>query len=155
MAVYYVNSPIGILRLSGTDEALSEVRLVAEPGPEKQPEALSQTLKELLEYFAGIRQEFTVPTQPLGTKFQHAVWDALKAIPYGQTRTYAQVAAMIGKPGAARAVGQAVGANPCLILIPCHRVVAANGIGGFSSGIEVKRQLLAIEHQGTYGKIYL
>ena len=145
MALCYVNSPVGILRLSGSDEALSEVRLVAEPGPEEQPEALSQTVKELCAYFAGSLREFTVPTQPLGTKFQQAVWEALKTIPYGEVRTYAQVAAMIGKPKAARAVGQAVGANPCLILIPCHRVVAAGGIGGFSSGVEVKRQLLALE----------
>ena len=145
MSLCYVNSPVGMLRLSGTDKALHEVRLVPEPGPEEHPEALSQTAKELNAYFAGSLRAFTVPTQPVGTSFQCAVWDALNTIPYGETRTYAQIAAMIGKPGAARAVGQAVGANPCLILIPCHRVVAANGIGGFSCGVEVKRQLLVLE----------
>ncbi len=155
MVSRYVNSPIGILRLSGSDEALREVRLVEESGPEDAPEALSQGAQELAEYFAGTRREFTAATMPAGTKFQHAVWEALKTIPYGETRTYAQIAAMIGKPGAARAVGQAVGANPCLILIPCHRVVAANGIGGFSCGVEVKQQLLALEHQGAYGKTCL
>ena len=92
-------------------------------------------------------RDFTVPTLPKGTEFQRAVWEALKTIPYGEVRTYGQIAAMLGNPKAARAVGQAVGANPCLI--PCHRVVSANGIGGFSCGIEVKQQLLALEQQGT------
>lgn len=149
MPVCYVNSIVGFLRLSGTDSALHEVRLVAEPGPEEYPEELSQGVKELNAWFAGTLREFTVATLPKGTEFQRTVWDALKTIPYGETRTYAQIAAAIGKPTAARAVGQAVGANPCLILIPCHRVVAANGIGGFSSGVEVKRQLLALEQQDT------
>jgi len=146
MPLRYVNSPVGLLRLSGTDAALHEVRLVGEPGPEEDPVALSLGEQELKAYFAGTLREFTVPTQPLGTEFQRTVWAALKTIPYGEVRTYGQGAAMIAKPKAARAVGQAVGANPCLILIPCHRVVAANGIGGFSSGLEVKRQLLALEN---------
>ena len=155
MAVRYVNSPVGILCLSGTEGVLREVRLVAEPGPEEDPDALSQAAKELMEYFAGTLREFTVPTQPLGTEFQRTVWEALKTIPYGEIRTYGQIAAAIGNPNAARAVGQAVGANPCLILIPCHRVVAANGLGGFSSGIKVKRQLLALENPTYSAAHYL
>ena len=151
MPLRYVNLPTGILRLQGTDRALKEVRLVEVAGPEEAPEALSRCARELTEYFAGTRREFSVSAAPEGTVFQMAVWEALKTIPYGTTLTYAQVAKRVGKPGAARAVGNAVGANPCLILIPCHRVVAAGGIGGFSGGVENKRQLLTLEGITDFG----
>lgn len=145
MALRYVNSPIGVLGLTGTDRVLHSVTLVATAGPEDHPEALSRSARELSEYFAGTRREFTIPTAPQGTAFQKAVWAVLLSIPFGSTLTYSQVAERIGKPKAARAVGNAVGANPCLILIPCHRVVAAGGLGGFGCGVEIKRQLLTLE----------
>ena len=144
-AVRLVSSPIGLLRLSGTDKALREVRLIDAPAPEVCPERLARTAAELGEYFAGHRTTFTVTPAPQGTAFQRAVWRELAAVPYGQTLSYGELARRIGRPKAARAVGQAVGANPCLIVIPCHRVLASNGLGGFGCGIERKKVLLAIE----------
>ena len=144
-AVRVISSPIGPLRLSGSDDCLREVRLTDAPAPDEHPAALERTARELEEYFAGTRTAFTVPVCPRGTAFQRAVWRELMNVPYGETVTYGELARRIGRPGAARAVGQAVGANPCLILIPCHRVLAANGLGGFACGVERKKTLLAIE----------
>ena len=145
MSVRVISTPIGLLRLSGSDGCLREVRLIGAPEPELAPAALERTAAELREYFAGIRTEFTVNAAPQGTAFQRAVWRELQTVPYGQTLTYGELAARIGKPRAARAVGQAVGANPCLIVIPCHRVLAGSGLGGFGCGIERKKVLLTIE----------
>ena len=101
---------------------------------------------ELLEYFAGTRTEFTVPLSPAGTDFQRAVWRALQRIPYGETRTYGEIAAAVGRPGAARAVGTANHRNPLPVIIPCHRVVGSNGqLCGFGGGLDVKRRLLELE----------
>ena len=144
-AVRVISTPIGLLRLSGSDEALREVRLTDAPEAERCPEALERTARELGEYFAGTRTEFTVTAAPRGTAFQCAVWRELSAVPFGQTLTYGELAGRIGRPKAARAVGQAVGANPCLIVIPCHRVLASGGLGGFGCGIERKKTLLNIE----------
>lgn len=145
MAVHYVNSPLGWLRLTGSDDALTGIQAVNEPGECENPALLSRTARELTEYFALTRQEFTVTLSPVGTEFQRAVWEVLRTIPYGKTMTYAQVAAAVGRPRAARAVGNAVGANPCLILIPCHRVTAKHGLGGFSCGVWRKELLLHLE----------
>lgn len=102
---------------------------------------------QLTEYLDGTRTVFDLEVAPAGTPFQRRVWKGLTDIPYGQAISYGELARRIGMPGAARAVGQANGANPIPIVIPCHRVIAANGtIGGFSSGLAVKRQLLAHEH---------
>ncbi len=101
---------------------------------------------QLREYLAGTRTSFDLPLAPSGTPFQQRVWRALAEIPYGAVCGYGDLARHIGKPGAARAVGQANGANPLPIIIPCHRVIAADGsIGGYSSGVAIKRQLLALE----------
>ena len=150
-AVRLLSTPIGLLRLSGTDAALREVRLIEAPEPEIFPERLERTAAELGEYFAGTRTTFTVTAAPLGTAFQCAVWRELATVPYGETLTYGELAARVGNPRAARAVGQAVGANPCIIVIPCHRVLAANGLGGFGGGIERKKALLALE--GVLGSL--
>jgi methylated-DNA-[protein]-cysteine S-methyltransferase len=110
--------------------------------------ALEMTLRdELLGYFAGTRTLFSIPLSDGGaTAFQRAVWDALRAIPYGETRSYGDVARAIGQPGAARAVGAACGANPLPIVVPCHRVIAADGsLGGYSAGLKWKRALLRLE----------
>ena len=105
---------------------------------------------ELLEYFAGTRTEFTVLLSPVGTDFQRAVWRALQRIPYGETRTYGEIAEAVGRPGAARAVGTANHSNPIPIIIPCHRVVGSNGrLCGFGGGLDLKRRLLELEASHT------
>ena len=106
--------------------------------------------KEISEYCAGERREFTVPVAASGTPWQMKVWDALRRIPFGETRSYAQVADMIGRPGAARAVGGANGCNRVPLVVPCHRVIAADGsLGGFSGGLHLKQRLLEHERQAT------
>lgn len=102
--------------------------------------------EEIGEYLAGRRRVFSVPLAVVGTGFQQAVWRAIREIPYGQTRTYGTLAALLGKPGAARAVGAACAANPTPILVPCHRVVGENGrLTGFAGGLSVKEKLLHLE----------
>lgn len=126
--------------------------------PERSDTLGKRLAMELREYFDGQRRRFSVELAPQGTAFQRAVWDALVQIPFGGTCSYARLAAAIGRPGAARAVGQANGRNPIPILIPCHRVVAADGgIGGYmgawgeGSGIPIKRWLLKHEGIAKYG----
>lgn len=98
------------------------------------------------EYFAGKRRSFTVPLSAHGTVFQHRVWTALAAIPFGETRSYGQVAAGLGNPAASRAIGRANATNPICLLVPCHRVIGADGsLTGFAFGEDIKRQLLALE----------
>ncbi|MDE3108187.1 MAG: methylated-DNA--[protein]-cysteine S-methyltransferase, partial [Acidobacteriota bacterium] len=110
------------------------------------PRAVARAADELREYFAGSRRRFSVPLAAHeATTFQSTVWATLRAIPYGEVRTYAEVAAAAGYPGAHRAVGNANHANPWPVIVPCHRVVAANGLGGYGGGDEVKRFLLALE----------
>lgn len=107
---------------------------------------LAQAAAQLAEYFAGQRQSFTIPLAPRGTPFQQEVWRALCAIPYGQTRSYGQLAAALGRPSAARAVGGACRRNPIWLMIPCHRVVGASGsLTGYAGGLERKKALLALE----------
>ena len=107
---------------------------------------LAELSRQLGRYFAGRKKPFFLPLAPLGTPFQRRVWAQLQRIPYGERRTYAEVAQAIGRPRAARAVGSACGANPLPIAVPCHRVVGQGGrLGGYSGGLEVKRFLLEIE----------
>ncbi len=102
--------------------------------------------KELVEYLAGSRRQFDFPIDLQGTPFEMEVWTALQSIPYGSTVTYGELAAGLGKPGAARAVGSANGRNPIPIVVPCHRVIAAGGkLGGYGGGLTLKRQLLDLE----------
>jgi methylated-DNA-[protein]-cysteine S-methyltransferase len=147
-----VETPIGPLLVTSGQAAITEVLLpntgaaAAGSSPGSTPEVLRAAALELDEYFSGSRQRFTVPLAAKGTPFQVAVWNALDDIPYGQTVSYKELAASVGRPGAFRAVGQANGANPLPIFHPCHRVVAAGGhLGGYGGGLEVKRQLLALE----------
>jgi methylated-DNA-[protein]-cysteine S-methyltransferase len=107
---------------------------------------LARAAEQLREYFAGERREFDLPLAPAGTEFQLACWSALAEIPYGDTRSYGQQADRIGKPDRARAVGAANGANPIAIILPCHRVIGADGsLVGFGGGLETKRRLLDLE----------
>ena len=148
--VLYRTYPIGTLGLMEDGQGLSRVFLRREGVeyrfPEGETPLTAQAAGELEEYFDRRRSAFTVPLSPHGTRFQLAVWQALRDIPYGQTRTYGETAAAVGRPRAARAVGMANHDNPLLIMIPCHRVVGKNGaLTGFACGLEVKRRLLELE----------
>ena len=107
---------------------------------------LVEAVHQIEEYFSGDRKEFQLALDLRGTLFQQRVWQALQEIPYGQTRSYVDIARLLGSPGAARAVGAANGSNPVAIVVPCHRVVASGGgLGGYGGGLELKRRLLALE----------
>ncbi|MEH6949101.1 methylated-DNA--[protein]-cysteine S-methyltransferase [Bacillus sp. JJ634] len=109
---------------------------------------LQPYIEELLEYFEGKRASFTFPMDIQGTSFQQEIWNALNEIPYGETFTYSQIAEMIRKPSAVRAVGTAIGANPILISVPCHRVIGKNGkLTGYRGGLEMKKHLLSLEKE--------
>ena len=113
-------------------------------------EALLPYVKELTAYFNGTKQTFSLPIDVKGTPFQEEIWQALQTIPYGKTVSYSEIAELINRPSAARAVGSAIGANPLLILVPCHRVIGKNGaISGYRGGMELKRFLLDLELQRT------
>jgi methylated-DNA-[protein]-cysteine S-methyltransferase len=142
-------TPIGTLVLESAHDALIGVWL---PNERRRPRVdgpvtpvLDATATQLDEYFAGTRTTFDLPTLPEGTAFQLGVWSELARIPYGATITYGELARRVGRPGGARAVGQANGRNPLPIVVPCHRVVASDGLGGYGGGLDVKRALLATE----------
>ena len=153
-----VQSPIGTLVLQGDDDVLVSLLLPAPGNAKGVPVAngarsaralgapLAAAVAQLEEYFAGRRRTFDLPLELTGTPFQRDVWTSLADIPYGSTVSYAELAAMVGRPTAFRAVGQANGSNPIPIVLPCHRVVASGGgIGGYGGGLPVKRRLLALE----------
>lgn len=143
------DTPYGAMALSAQDGALTRLYLPGEPTPRivsRETPLLRTARLQLFEYFGRLRQCFDLPLCPEGTDFQKSVWNALCAIPYGQTRSYAQIAQMIGNPNAVRAVGQANSKNPLPIFIPCHRVIAADGsLGGYSAGLILKQTLLFLE----------
>ena len=149
----YCESPIGPLLLYGTQEVLQGLFFStgkkakgADPHWRRSDEAFKQVAQQLGEYFAGQRRVFDLPIEPQGTRFQRDVWQALREIPYGQTRSYADIARQIGNPKAVRAVGSANGNNPIAIVVPCHRVIGSNGsLTGFGGGLDSKRFLLALE----------
>jgi methylated-DNA-[protein]-cysteine S-methyltransferase len=116
---------------------------------EQDDEVLRATSRQLDEYLEGQRMRFDIPVRMVGTEFQKRVWNALLRVPYGATSTYGQVAVDIGRPRAVRAVGNACGANPIGIIVPCHRVVGSNGgLVGYGGGLPLKRKLLALEQKG-------
>lgn len=113
---------------------------------------MTQAANELHDYFAGAKRVFQVPLDLRGTDFQIAVWNELRKIPYGETRSYAQIADAIGKPKAVRAVGAANGSNPIAIIVPCHRVIGAGGkLTGYGGGLPLKKRLLELEGAWTRG----
>jgi O-6-methylguanine DNA methyltransferase len=115
----------------------------------EEPRAMDAALSQLREYFAGTRRTFELPLDAQGTTFQRTVWSQVSRIPYGSTATYGDIAQLVGKPRASRAVGGAVGANPLPIVIPCHRVIGSGGeLTGFGSGLGIKEALLRLE--GAY-----
>lgn len=147
---FYFDFPIGPLGISENGTGISQVFLKGKGNLADSRECLTDILKvaaeQLDEYFGGERQNFDVPLSVKGTDFQKKVWQALLAIPYGQTRCYSEVAAMVGNPKASRAVGMANHHNPLMILVPCHRVVGKDGsLTGYAGGLDVKRYLLNLE----------
>ncbi|MGI8953812.1 MAG: methylated-DNA--[protein]-cysteine S-methyltransferase [Nocardioidaceae bacterium] len=152
MAHRYVESPIDGLLLHGEGDTLVAIDFGAEPVQDETSDVLEDAAAQLQEYFAGERREFDLPLAARGTAFQQRVWAALTKIPYGQTMSYGQVAARLGLvPGASRAIGSANGSNPIPIVVPCHRVIGANGtLTGFGGGIARKRTLLALESPGLF-----
>jgi O-6-methylguanine DNA methyltransferase len=158
-----VRTPLGAFHVAARGDAIVETSLpglaadqftgllaARWPGEELRCDphdaVLLQASRELEEYAAGRRTAFTVKTAPRGTDFQRKVWSELAAIPYGEVRSYLEVATAVGKPGASRAVGQANHRNPVAPFIPCHRVVTADGrLGGYGGGVELKERMLALE----------
>jgi len=153
----HLTSPIGDLLLAGDEQALHvlgfpEGKMRREPEPDwvLDERPFTESKKQLNEYFAGERKTFELPLAPDGTEFQRQVLDALQQIPYGTTVSYGDIASSIGRPKAVRAVGAANGRNPIPVIIPCHRVVGANGdLTGFGGGLPTKRALLALELENS------
>jgi methylated-DNA-[protein]-cysteine S-methyltransferase len=151
-----VDSPVGTLTLAGKRGRLMHLRMVDqtyEPshnGWEPDEEAFPDAVEQLEAYFAGDRIDFDLDLNLVGTAFQRRVWEALLTIPYGETRSYGEIAQQIGSPTAFRAVGLANGHNPIGIIVPCHRVIGSNGsLTGYGGGIDRKRALLALEKSRT------
>ena len=157
----FVESPVGRLLVAGDEEELRAV--LFQQGPKAaEPEAdweldegvMPEAVEQLAEYFAGERREFSVKVAPRGTAFQLRVWQELQRIEYGETISYGEVATRVGNPKASRAVGLANGQNPISIIVPCHRVVGANGkLTGYGGGLPIKEALLRLEkgRSGLFG----
>ncbi len=156
MTTYWtsVDSPLGQLLLMADDEGLTGLHMDSAAHGPAGPKAewvedaapFVEACRQLDEYFAGDRTEFDLPLHPSGTPFQLEVWEALTAIPYGEVRSYSQIAGQIGRPGAFRAVGLANGRNPIAVIVPCHRVIGASGsLTGYGGGLGRKRLLLDLE----------
>ena len=152
-----MKSPVGKLKLVASDRGLAAIlwendkptRVRLSPLAEsKEHPVLLETERQLNEYFAGKRKKFSLKFDCAGTEFQKAVWRALAMIPFGETRSYGEIARQIGNPKAVRAVGAANGKNPISIIVPCHRVIGANGkLTGFAGGLETKASLLKFESE--------
>jgi methylated-DNA-[protein]-cysteine S-methyltransferase len=147
-----IDSPIGSLTLAGYGSVLTNLRMVdqtyepSHTGWSPQPGAFNDAVEQLGAYFAGELTDFDIELDLRGTEFQQRVWKALLTIPYGETRSYGEIAEQIGAPGAARAVGLANGHNPIAIVVPCHRVIGASGsLTGYGGGLDRKRTLLELE----------
>ena len=156
----WVESPVGRLKLVATDHGLAGILWETErpnrvrfsgPVEDSSHAVLIEAERQLDEYFRGRRKAFSLRLDFAGTEFQRQVWAALLTIPFGETRSYAQIARQIGKPSATRAVGAANGRNPIAIVAPCHRVVGATGaLTGFAGGLEAKAYLLTLESAGGF-----
>src|SRR6266853_1106000 len=154
MRYSYLDTPIGRLLIAGDDDAVRRIEFPKD-GKTGRPEAeweesargaVGEAIRQLREYFAGLRSEFELPLAPEGTEFQRTVWNRLREIPYGETISYGELAKRVGNPKASRAVGAANGQNPIPIVIPCHRVIAGDGtLGGFGGGLSTKEKLLSLE----------
>ena len=150
MTTARIASPVGTLTLAATETGLTRTDFTPDETPQSEvPPALRPAAEQLAEYFAGTRRAFDLTLDLHGTDFQRSVWNALLDIPFGRTRSYADIAEAIGNPKAVRAVGLANGRNPVSIIVPCHRVIGADGsLTGYGGGIDRKRRLLA--HEGVH-----
>jgi len=152
-----IDSPVGPLTLAGVGPTLMHLRMVDQTHEPDRSEwhpadngAFAEAVEQLAAYFTGDLTEFDLDLKLSGTEFQQKVWSALRTIPYGETRSYGEIAEQIGSPGAFRAVGLANGRNPIGIIVPCHRVIGAGGgLTGYGGGIDRKRALLALEKSKT------
>jgi len=156
-----VDSPVGPLTLAGHGDTLTNLRMVDqthEPdraGWEPDEDAFPEAVEQLAAYFAGERTSFDLDLELGGTEFQRRVWSALQTIPYGETRSYRDIAAQVGAPSAFRAVGLANGRNPIGIIVPCHRVIGAGGsLTGYGGGLDRKRLLLELERSRTVATLF-
>ncbi|MDF2906929.1 MAG: hypothetical protein K0R34_2250 [Herbinix sp.] len=166
MKGYYYTTKIGKLFIAEDDRGIAVVSIVKDTMPDleateasagrdrlfscetEETPLIRQTAKELMEYLDGIRKEFTIALNPKGTEFQKRVWEALRAIPYGETRSYKQIAEAVGNKNASRAIGMANHNNPIMCIIPCHRVIGANGsLVGYAGGLDTKAALLSLEQK--------
>jgi methylated-DNA-[protein]-cysteine S-methyltransferase len=160
-------SPVGMLRLIADEQGLREILFEREDRPEtvppewiqaresRWPAPIAAARQQLQEYFAGERQHFELTLHPAGTPFQLGVWQQLRLIPYATTISYGELARRVGNPNASRAVGAANGRNPLSIVVPCHRVIGSNGsLTGFSGGLPIKHQLLALERRSAAGDLF-
>lgn len=159
-----IESPLGTLRLAATPAGLASISFADEtgmppPGPawihDPASPVLRRAASQLGEYFAGRLRVFDLPLSPSGTPFQHAVWKAIATVPAGETISYTELARRAGHPGSFRAVGAATGRNPLAIVVPCHRIVGADGsLTGYAGGLARKRALLALEGE-THAQLAL
>lgn len=155
MNSYFFKSPIGLLQICEENRKITRLSLQPEKDTSGQlqkfishSDLLYESYNQLNEYFLGLRKQFHLPVNSVGTAFQQQVWRELQKIPYGETRSYEDIAVNIDNPKAVRAVGQANNRNPILIIIPCHRVIHKNGdISGFACGMEIKNYLLNLEKE--------
>ena len=146
MYTHYLTSPIGILEISASDTGVTGIDFVAKKGTTRANTHTKQTAEQLQEYFSGTRKTFDLTLSPEGTPFQKRVWNALTTIPYGETKSYGAVAKQIGNKNASRAVGSANNKNPIPIVVPCHRVIGADGnLVGYGGGLDKKKKLLVVE----------
>ncbi len=148
-----IDSPVGPLLLTTNGRSLTRLLFDVPPDPTWSTEpspVLDEAVRQLGEYFAGERTDFDLPLEPAGTPFQLRVWETLRDIPYAETINYGQLANRIGNPNASRAVGLANGRNPISIVVPCHRVIGANGsLTGYGGGLDRKRTLLELERRSA------
>ena len=143
-----LSTPVGPLVLEGDDTRLTRLGFDSPAAPQGDAESVASAAIQLEQYFAGERTEFDLDLDLDGTPFEQRVWEEVRAIPYGHTATYAEIARRIGRPGASRAVGRANGRNPIAVIVPCHRVVGSDGsLTGYAGGIEMKRALLDLERR--------
>src|SRR5690554_4776926 len=158
MKTAFIETPIGILELKGTAEGLVSVLFKDEENdsPSKEiPEELQDSAKQLQEYFEGKRTEFNIKLSPEGTDFQKKVWKQLEEIPFGKTATYRQIANQLGNPKVIRAAASANGKNPISIIIPCHRVIGADGsLTGYAGGLHRKKWLLEHENPSPQQSLF-
>lgn len=155
----YYHSPIGVLRISGTEHYIGEIHYLNEQPPDAPitlNPLIQQCIEQLIEYFQGLRRQFNIPVSQPGTDFQQKVWSELIAIPYGRTISYMDLAKRLGDPKVIRAAATTNGKNQLAILVPCHRVIGTkNDLVGYAGGLKRKKWLLQLENKTANGVLTL